>query len=139
MQRSIENREYGRRGSVALPMRHLSTRKKSALTSPASGGRSFGIVRSRTKATELLEDATFRKMDLFPSSVKGRKTPTLLGPLKWVKLSHWAKQSKLFSNYLGFRNMVTFHKPSDSFLSNLSSCAYLHCILWNHFYFSYSL
>jgi hypothetical protein len=41
----LENRDYGRRGSAALTM---------ALTSPTSGGRSVGIVRSRTKATELV-------------------------------------------------------------------------------------
>ena len=42
-------------GSVALTMWHPSIRKKKklALTSPTGGGRSVGIVRSRTKATEL--------------------------------------------------------------------------------------
>jgi hypothetical protein len=37
-------------GSVALATRHLY-QQKLALTSPTSGGRSVGIVRSRTKAT----------------------------------------------------------------------------------------
>jgi hypothetical protein len=50
----LENRDYGRRRSAALTMRHPSVRKKLALTSPTSGGRSVGIVRSRTKATELI-------------------------------------------------------------------------------------
>jgi hypothetical protein len=47
----LENREYGRRNS---PPDHvaLSIRKKLALTSPTSDGRSVGIVRSRTQATE---------------------------------------------------------------------------------------
>jgi hypothetical protein len=40
----LENRDYGRRGSAALL----------ALTSPTSGGRSVGMVHSRTKATELV-------------------------------------------------------------------------------------
>jgi hypothetical protein len=50
----LENRDYGRRGSAALTMRHPSIRKKVALTSPTSGGLSVGRVRSRTKATELV-------------------------------------------------------------------------------------
>jgi hypothetical protein len=47
----LENRDYGCRGPAALTMRHPSI--KMALTSPRSGGRSVGMVRSRTKATEL--------------------------------------------------------------------------------------
>jgi hypothetical protein len=31
---------------------------------------------------EILENATFRKLDLFPSSGDGKETPTLLGPLE---------------------------------------------------------
>jgi hypothetical protein len=44
----IENRDYGHRGSAAQTIRHPSIRKKLTLTSPTSGGRSVGIVRSRT-------------------------------------------------------------------------------------------
>jgi hypothetical protein len=44
----LEIRDYDRRGSAALIVRKL------APTSPTSGGRSVGIVRSRTKATELV-------------------------------------------------------------------------------------
>jgi hypothetical protein len=50
----LENQDYGRKGSSALTMRHSSIRKKLALTSPTSGGRSVGIVRSRIEATYLL-------------------------------------------------------------------------------------
>jgi hypothetical protein len=39
---------------IALTTRHPSIRKKLALTSPTSGGHSVGIVRSRTKASELV-------------------------------------------------------------------------------------
>jgi hypothetical protein len=39
----LENRDYGRRGSVELNTRHLYPQKL-ALTSPTSGGRSIGIV-----------------------------------------------------------------------------------------------
>jgi hypothetical protein len=48
----LENREYGvgiRRADHVAPSIH----KRLALTSPSSGGRSFGIVRSQTQATEV--------------------------------------------------------------------------------------
>jgi hypothetical protein len=48
----LENRDYGRRGSAALTTRYPSIRKNLALTSPTSSGRSVGIVRLRTQATE---------------------------------------------------------------------------------------
>jgi hypothetical protein len=50
----LENWDYGRRGSTALTTRLPSTLKKLALTSTASGGRLFGIVRSRTQPTEFV-------------------------------------------------------------------------------------
>jgi hypothetical protein len=50
----LENRGYGRRGSATLTTRHPYIRKKLALTSPTSGGRSVGIVRSRTRATKFV-------------------------------------------------------------------------------------
>jgi hypothetical protein len=50
----LENRDYGRRGSAALTMRHPLYPQKLALSSPTSGCSSVGIVRSRTKATELV-------------------------------------------------------------------------------------
>jgi hypothetical protein len=40
-------------GSAALTTRHPSNQQKLTLTSPISGGLSVGIIRSRTKATEL--------------------------------------------------------------------------------------
>jgi hypothetical protein len=48
----LENRDYGRKGSAdhATPLYP----QKLALTSPTSGDRSIGIVRSRTEATELV-------------------------------------------------------------------------------------
>jgi hypothetical protein len=51
VQNGLENRDYGCRGSAALTMRHP---QKLELTSPTSGGFSVGMVRSRTKATELV-------------------------------------------------------------------------------------
>jgi hypothetical protein len=49
----LGNREYGRRDPSRRP-RDTIYPQKLALTSPTSGGRSLGIVRSRTKTTELL-------------------------------------------------------------------------------------
>jgi hypothetical protein len=47
----LECREYGRRDPLCWPRSTLYPQKL-ALTSPTSGGRSVGIVRSRTQATE---------------------------------------------------------------------------------------
>jgi hypothetical protein len=49
----LESREYGRRELLRRPLNTLYT-KKLALTSPTSGGRLVGIVRSRTKVTEFV-------------------------------------------------------------------------------------
>jgi hypothetical protein len=47
----LENRDYGRRDPSSWPRGTLYPQKL-ALTSPTSGGRSVGKVRSRTQATE---------------------------------------------------------------------------------------
>jgi hypothetical protein len=47
----LENQEYGRRDPSRWPRNTLYSQKL-ALTLPTSSGRSVGIVRSRTKATE---------------------------------------------------------------------------------------
>jgi hypothetical protein len=39
----------------------------------------------------ILENTTFQKLDLFPSSGEGRETTTLLGPLERANLNHWTK------------------------------------------------
>jgi hypothetical protein len=49
----LENREYVHRNPLRWPRDTLHPQKL-ALTSPTSGGRSVGIVRSRTKATEFV-------------------------------------------------------------------------------------
>jgi hypothetical protein len=48
----LENREYGRKDPSRWP-RVTAYPQKLALTSPTSGDRSVGIVRSRTQATEI--------------------------------------------------------------------------------------
>jgi hypothetical protein len=50
---SLERREYGRMGPSRWPRDTLYPQKLS-LASPTSGGNSVGVVRSRTKAMELL-------------------------------------------------------------------------------------
>jgi hypothetical protein len=49
----LENREYGRRDPLSSP-RGTFYQQKLALTSPTSGGRSVGIICSRTQATEFV-------------------------------------------------------------------------------------
>jgi hypothetical protein len=49
----LENREYGRGDPLRWPRDTLYPQKL-ALTSPKYGGRSVGIVRLRTKATEMM-------------------------------------------------------------------------------------
>jgi hypothetical protein len=49
----LENRDYGRRDSSRWPRVTLYPQTL-ALTSTTNGGRSVGIVRSRTQATEFL-------------------------------------------------------------------------------------
>jgi hypothetical protein len=49
----LENREYGSRDPSRWP-RGKHYPQKLTLTSPTSGGRSIGIVLSRTKAMELV-------------------------------------------------------------------------------------
>jgi hypothetical protein len=58
-----ENRDYGSRDPSRWPRGTLYPQKL-ALTSPTSGGRSLGIVRSRTQATEfLLYEPAFTRLD----------------------------------------------------------------------------
>jgi hypothetical protein len=49
----VENRDYGRRDPLFRSRNNLYPQEL-VLTSPTSGGRSVGIVRSRAKATEFV-------------------------------------------------------------------------------------
>jgi hypothetical protein len=71
----LENREYGRRDPSRWP-RGTYYPQKLAITSPSSGGRSVGIVRSRTQAMEFfplhyvtLWKLHHQKIHIFPSSI----------------------------------------------------------------------
>jgi hypothetical protein len=44
----------------------------------------------------------FRKLDLFPSSGEGGKTPALLGPVERSNLNHYAVSSNLLSPHLSW-------------------------------------
>jgi hypothetical protein len=61
LESGLEIREHGCRGSAALTMRDPLYPQRFELSSPTSGGHSIGIVRSRTKATELLFITYVRK------------------------------------------------------------------------------
>jgi hypothetical protein len=54
----LESREYGRRDPSRWPRGTLYPQKL-ALTSPISGSRSVGIVRSLTQATEFFSEVPF--------------------------------------------------------------------------------
>jgi hypothetical protein len=43
---------------------------------------------------EILENTTFRKLDVYPSSGEERKTRTLLGPSKRANLNDWTNHLK---------------------------------------------
>jgi hypothetical protein len=60
-----------------------------------------------------LENTTFRKLDVFPSSGEGEKIPTQLGPLERANLNHWTGKSP--------KNPVTLsitHHRQNPFESN---------------------
>jgi hypothetical protein len=58
----LENREYGCRNPSRWPRGTLYPQKL-VLTLPTSGGRSVGIVRSRTQTTEFLEEIRWGDVD----------------------------------------------------------------------------
>jgi hypothetical protein len=71
----LENREYGRRDPLpSVATRHLYP-QKFALTSPTSGGRSVGIVRSRTHSTEFRAVSLARSLSPTPCSSLSIKLP----------------------------------------------------------------
>jgi hypothetical protein len=57
---TLENRDYGRREPSLWPRGTLYPQKL-ALTSSISGGRSVGIVRSRTQVTEFISQEYYKK------------------------------------------------------------------------------
>jgi hypothetical protein len=84
----LEIREYGRRDPPCWPRGTLYPQKL-ALTSPTSGGRVVGIVRSRTQATEF----SFLVFSFSPLL-------QFYGACRIVKMPRWLRS--LFSDRLGF-------------------------------------
>jgi hypothetical protein len=54
----------------------------------------------------------FRKLDLFPSSGEGEKTPIQLGPLERANLNQSRFRNVVFSSLLEYRTMEKSKKPS---------------------------
>jgi hypothetical protein len=71
----IERREHGRGDPLRL-LRNTLYPQKLTLNSLTSGGRSAGIVRSRTKATDFLNRDEFQKIFLGNKARWGRKSDT---------------------------------------------------------------
>jgi hypothetical protein len=95
----LENRDYGRRGSAALTTRHPSIRKRLVLTSSTSGGRTVGIVRSLTQATEFVFYLLFY---IFFSLLAPQLTPRFKGPVSlricFISLYYAMKCSRYATN-----------------------------------------
>jgi hypothetical protein len=106
---------------------------------------------------KLLENTTFRKLNLFPSTGEWRETPTLLGPLEtanlqWLRLalSRWPNtvgvslpspedrnrpsfRNVVFSSNLELRTMDKDHKSGDSEHYTPSSVpfrSFRHCFIF---------
>jgi hypothetical protein len=84
-----ENREYGRRGSVTLTTRHPPIGKQLALTLPTSGGRTVGIVRSRTQVSYGLDSSGSRQRPVAGSSGHSWVTAQLVTSTELVS---WAAE-----------------------------------------------
>jgi hypothetical protein len=66
---------------------------------------------SIVRYSKKLESATFRKLDLFPSSGGGGGGTTVLGPLKRTSLNHWDRLNKQGSSgcYIPSSERFRFH------------------------------
>jgi hypothetical protein len=68
---------------------------------------SSGILNTRKL---VLENTTFRKLDLFPSSGEGKGTPTLLSQYERSNLNHWTQQSMYLPPFAWGRKQIQFPK-----------------------------
>jgi hypothetical protein len=77
----LENREYGRRDPSRRP-RGILYPQKLAITSPTSGGRSVGIVRSRTRTMEFFYSRIRiqRLEESYKNLKKSQNTPARFEP-----------------------------------------------------------
>jgi hypothetical protein len=102
----LENREYCRRDPLRWPRGTLYPLKL-ALTSPTRGGRSVGIVRSRTHATE------FQFLSAIFTSVTECSISTLTNPKPVYSQSHTGQ----YSVYLISWKWTNIHEPPHVSLS----------------------
>jgi hypothetical protein len=119
-----QNREYGRMGSPRWPRDTLYPQTL-ALTSPTSGGRSIGIVRSRIKPTELeLVRVLFRFIWLRMGICGG-----LLGIRYWdfKFLKRKDISCKVLDNW--FSGSIIFHELINDSKLNIISCIPLVSVL----------
>jgi hypothetical protein len=78
----------------------------------------------------ILENTTFRKLDLFASSGEGgEKTPAQLGPLKRANLNHWTSDSPPDGNRSSFRNVMFSRIPDDGKSPKTQKFCVLHTIV----------
>jgi hypothetical protein len=70
---------------------------------------SLGLL-SIVRNSKLLENTTFRKLDLFPSSGERNQTPSLLAPLERANFKHWIK----FANPIILSVIHPRQNPLDS-------------------------
>jgi hypothetical protein len=88
----LENREYGRRDPSRRPRGTLYPQKL-AITWPTSGGRSVGVVRSRTQTMEVFFFYRFRVFLPPPPLKKQRMPQTRAATGSCVRIAHcyWGK------------------------------------------------
>jgi hypothetical protein len=104
----LENRDYGigiRRADYATSL----CPQKLALTSPTSGGRSVGIVRSRSKVTELLlllSLLTNRSLKMLPRQQIHTQQELLQATFSMLPLSYERKVADMFfPEILNYQNV----------------------------------
>jgi hypothetical protein len=103
---SLENRDYGRRDPSRLPCGTIYPQKL-ALASLTNGGRSVGIVRSRTQATEF--SLVLTTIGLLTTWISTLLTPFLL---KCLDLCYFVTQwltSGSFENQYNWRSCRIFY------------------------------
>jgi hypothetical protein len=78
--------------SVQLKTAHLSSRSLNPVRNSVPPVKILGITGIpdfvHRPEFQILENSTFRELDLFPFTDKGKETPTLLGPSERANLNH---------------------------------------------------
>jgi hypothetical protein len=120
----LESREYGRRDPSSWPRDTLYLQKL-ALTLPTSGGRSFGIVRLRTKATEFVlfyhPEMSPPDFQLSPRLKSGLKDNGSQAPRKSLQKRREHRHRKVVSGTLlkALRTLTKVSLPKGTTLKEL--------------------